>query len=106
MSEAKAKAYKASETIVLNEPILSVAAGGQQIDRVTLRRPKAKLLEEVEAIEGDYATMARLIAKTSDPALTPSEIGELDGNDFKRMSAMIRGFLESSRETGDSAKSA
>lgn len=104
MSEAKA--YKASETIVLNEPIVCIDAGGAQIHRVTLRRPKAKLLEEVESIEGDYATMARLIAKTSDPKLTPSEIGELDGNDFKRMSTMIRGFLESSRETGDSAKSA
>jgi len=100
----KAPEYLTEIRIRLNEPIVCVAAGATRIDEVVLRRPKARHLRELEALSG-HQTAAYLIGALSTPALSPSEIDELDGNDFKRLDEACARFFRNSRSTGGSASS-
>ena len=99
MSEPK---YIPEIRIALNEPIVCLAAGGEQIAEVVLRRPKAKHLREIEALTG-HQTAAYLIGALSSPPLTASEIDALDGNDFRRLDEACARFFRNSRPTGSSA---
>jgi len=64
---------------------------GQNRTSVTMRRPKLRDFEAVDAIHGDIEKSVRLIANLSE--MTPDEVRELDMTDYRRVNEVLEGFL-------------
>lgn len=78
--------------IALKHPVR--LATGQQLAKVTLRRPKVRDLKEAQRIsdkpeEQELALIARLAG------LTPEDIEELDLADYKALADAFRAMLDS-----------
>ncbi|MFN4149236.1 MAG: phage tail assembly protein [Rhodocyclaceae bacterium] len=77
--------------IVLKHPVK--LATGQQLGKVTLRRPKVRDLKEAQRVsdkadEQEMALLARLAG------LTPEDIEELDLADYKAIAESFRAMLD------------
>jgi hypothetical protein len=80
-------------TVKLIEPILR---GSEQITVLTLRKPTAGEFRGIklsELLQGDQASLARLLERICDPALTPKEIGDMDPGNFVRCYGAISRFF-------------
>ncbi|MCX4027946.1 phage tail assembly protein [Spartinivicinus marinus] len=78
-----------SELITLNYPI---ERNGEVINEVTLRRPKAKDLKNMEKRGGGEITQSiHMVADLT--SLDIATVEELDGEDFQLISKKVEGFL-------------
>ncbi|MCX4025100.1 phage tail assembly protein [Endozoicomonas sp. SM1973] len=80
-----------SELITLNYPI---ERNGEVINEVTLRRPKAKDLKNMEKRGGGEITQSiHMVADLT--SLDIATVEELDGEDFQHLNEVVTGFLDS-----------
>jgi len=78
-----------SEVVKLQHPI---TVDGQEITRITLRRPKVRDMLAVEKLEGsEGARELRLLANLADVA--PDVLEELDLADYQALQKVYAGFL-------------
>lgn len=91
-----------TRTFQLSSP---VAAYGEQVSAVTLRRPTVKELRECGqpytvavggggGIKADYEACARLLTMICTPPLPASAVDSLDAGDFDDMAMTLVGFTK------------
>jgi len=81
------------QTVPLTSPI---ARGETQIETLTLRKPKAGELRNLnlqDILQTDVTAMLKLIPRISDPPLTEVEADNLEAEDLAEIGGVIRGFF-------------
>jgi hypothetical protein len=68
-------------------------ATGQQIAKITLRRPKVRDLKQAQRVS-DKAEEQELALIAQLAGLTPEDIEELDLSDYKAIAESFRGMLD------------
>lgn len=81
-------------TVLLSIPI---PANGEDVDRLTLRRPTAGDLEATDGL-GDVAKANKLIERLA--GIPRSSVLKIDAGDYSAIGEVISHFLERSRRTG------
>lgn len=80
-------------TVALDTPI---KRGGQEITRITLRKPSAgelRGLSLTEVLQLDVGSLQRLLPRISDPVLTEHDVAQLDPADLVQLGGVAVGFL-------------
>ena len=94
-SAATPPAEPGAETIALEYP---VRRGDQVIDRIALRKPRARELRGLQVqslVQGDVNAVMALIPRISQPALVAAEVEELSIEDLGAISGVVLGFFMS-----------
>lgn len=81
--------------IKLSKPI---TFGGEQIDVLRLRRPKARDFREIGGMDKPFAAMLDFAASLAD--LAPAAIDQLDVDDVPAVVEVVSGFLGQFPATG------
>lgn len=85
-----------SEVVVTLKHPIDVA--GETVTRVTVRRPLVKHLKAMDAVEGEVAKLAALLAGLS--GLPPAAVDQMDAGDFTACTAPLVGFFGKPPATG------
>ena len=75
-------------TVQLTYP---VQHGGQDITRITLRRPRVRDIERLDKLTGDTRRSVTLLSDLS--GQPPEAIREIDAGDFKKLGEVVQDFL-------------
>lgn len=78
--------------------------GDQTITKVTLRRPKAgelRGLSSVDVMRQDYAAVAKLLPRISNPIITELDVAELTAPDFEMLAAECGCFFLNRRQRAE-----
>lgn len=79
--------------VELDEPI---SRGGEQIKKITLRRPKSGALRGLSLVNVanmEVSTLIKLLPRISDPALTEHDINNMDPSDLTALGVEVASFL-------------
>lgn len=82
-----------TETVELDSPI---KRGKQTVTSITVRKPLAGALRGVsltEILQMDVTALTRVLPRLTDPALTESEIRNMDPADLVQLGGVVAGFL-------------
>lgn len=77
-----------------------IKVGETTVDRIVLRRPKAKHLRQMDRAKGDVGASLALITALSDQPT--AVVDELDAEDLNRIGVVLDFFTSGSRATGRS----
>lgn len=88
----------------LKEPIEIVNKDGDTVETITvlkLRKPKGKILKQMDKVQGEVAKALALIAAMA--GVPPSTMDELGPEDFNELAGFIDGFFPGLRRTGQTS---
>lgn len=95
---------KVAPNTVVVELDEAINRGGQKINKITLRRPKAGALRGLNLIDVahlDVTSLVKLLPRISDPALTEFDVQNMDLSDLTALGTEVASFLAQKRMIAD-----
>ncbi len=87
-----------STTVRLHYPITD---GKATVDRLTVKRPKAKDLRKMDEAKGNVGKELRLMEALTN--VTVNDLGELEAEDFANVDEVINSYMGKRQPTGETS---